>query len=222
MPNQQLLTNNHLDIHQLSIYERFFLSKMVNFIKQLIPLLFIIFISCNTSDENKNNKQQNQPVHSKQKSRRLPSTENEITEGGIGTLLLGGDFASIGNDYQAVEALVMQSEGTNWQAKRINLSQDEWILAESHNGVDITRLHTNSTRFKTPKGIQIGQTINDLMKLGIKIGVDIDEGEMSIRLYDESISVNIDSESEKKFYASAKHNINDIPKNAKIVEFGVF
>ena len=154
---------------------------------------------------------------------RLPKTEFEITEGGIGKILLGKPFNSIDNEFEKIDTLTMSSEGNDWPAKQIDLGNGEWILVESNDyGKTITRLHTNSKKYKTSKGFHIGQTIGEIMKTGEKVNVDVDEGFVSVRLYDEKVSVTIDSISEKHFYKSKNQDINDIPKNAKIVELGIF
>lgn len=154
---------------------------------------------------------------------RLPKTEFEIAEGGIGKLLLGDPFSSVDGKFPKFDTLTMSSEGMDWPAKRIDLGSGEWILVESNDGGEtITRLHTNSKKFKTGKGYYIGQTLSDIINSGEKVGVDIDEGSLSVRLYGEKVSIIIDSDSEKHFCNSKNQDLKDIPKNARVVEFSIF
>jgi hypothetical protein len=197
--------------------------------KYLPSILTILIIACNdTSDKKLSDEQISLNTDSiktvnNQEQVRLPKSEFEIAEGGIGKLLLGDSFSSVDKKFPKFDTLTMNSEGLDWPAKRIDLGSGEWILVESNDGGElITRLHTNSKKYKTIKGFYIGQTFDEVVKSGEEIGVDIDEGLMSIRLYGEKVSISVDSLSEKHFYNSKNQDINDIPKNAKIVEFGIF
>lgn len=195
----------------------------------LVLFILTAFISCKNIDE-KSKAESSNPIKSeavkaanKEEDIRRPSSEFEICEGGIGKLLLGDSFSSIDNKFSKVDTLTMSSEGMDWPAKSIDLGNGEWIFAEATDGEDIiTRLHTNSKKYKTPKGFHIGQSFEDILKSGEEIGLDIDEGFMSIRLHGEKVSITVDSISENHFYNSKNQDLNDIPKNAKIIEFGIF
>lgn len=198
-------------------------------------LTLILLASCfacnnegkkNVSDPSNSTKTINSRIARIEEEVRLPKSEFEICEGGIGVVKLGDLFSSIDHKFSKVDTLTMSSEGEDWPAKRIDLGNGEWILVESTTGGDsgdvITRLHTNSRKYRTPKDFHIGQSFSEILKSGEEIGVDIDEGTMSIRLYGEKISVQLDSVSVSHFYNSANHAIKDIPKNAVIVEFVIY
>lgn len=198
--------------------------------RKYLFIILTVLISCKSANQKHDAKKEN--ISSRNDSAfkatnvekiRLPKTEFEITEGGIGKILLGEPINSIDNEFEKIDTLTMDSEGNSWPAKRIDLGNGEWILVESNDYDNkIIRLHTNSKKYKTSKGFHIGQTIGEIMKKGEKVGVDVDEGFVSVRLYGEKVSVTIDSISEKHFYKSINQDINDIPKNARIVEFGIF
>ncbi len=193
-------------------------------------IILTVLVGCKSANQKQNIEKENISTRidstikeTKTEEIRLPRTELEITEGGIGKILLKESFSSIDKEFEKIDTLTMNSEGNSWPAKRIDLGNGEWILVESNDyDNSIIRLHTNSRKYKTPKGFHVGQTIGEIMKTGENVDVDIDEGFVSVRLYDEGVSVTIDSISEKQFYKSKNQSINDIPKNAKIVEFGVF
>lgn len=189
--------------------------------RKFLSFVLPIFVACNNVTDKK--EIDNHDTINKQTKIRLPNNEFEITERGIGNLLLGDDFNSIKEKFLKVDTLSMSSEGFNWPAKSIDLGNGEWILVESNDGGKyISRIHTNSKKYKTTKGFYVGQIFDKIVKSGEKIGIEINEGFMSIRLYGEKVSIHIDSVSEKHFYDSKNQNINDIPNNAKIVEFGIY
>jgi len=156
-------------------------------------------------------------------ARILPKSEFEITEGGIGNVLIGDSFIALDDKFSNVDTLSIYSEGFSWPAKKIDLGNDEWILAESGDGgFTISRLHTNSKKYKTPKGFYIGQTFDEILNSDTEISVNVEEGVLSIRLSDEKVSVKLDSASCNHFYNSKEQNINTIPKTAILVEFGIY
>lgn len=156
-------------------------------------------------------------------ARMLPKSEFEITDGGIGNVLIGDSFIALDDKFSCVDTLSIYSEGFSWPAKKIDLGNNEWILAESgDDGYTISRLHTNSKKYKTPKGFYIGQTFDKILKSDTEIDVNVEEGMLSIRLSDEKVSVKLDSASCNHFYNSKEQNINTIPNTAIIVEFGIY
>jgi hypothetical protein len=195
---------------------------------RIIIILILLTFGCNSSD--------NRPISIKtiktEHPKILPKSEFEITNGGIGTLLIiGGSFDSIEYNFDDnfVDTLTMSSEGIAWSAKRINLGNEEWILAEDNTGEGfITRLHTNSSRYKSKNGVFVGQKFSEVLKKDNNIGVGLDKGTLFIRLYNEGISISVDSISEKQFYNSSIKKMNqlnelkDIPESATVDEIGVF
>lgn len=196
--------------------------------KKYLPILLTFLIACT------GNNGERKPSYSKDSTGvdnsrtvkeevRFPKTEFEIAEGGIGKQLLGDPFSSVDSKFPNFDTLTMSSEGMDWPAKRIDLGNGEWILVESNDGGEkITRLHTNSKKYKTGKGFYIGQTLREIVKSGEKIGVDIDEGSLSVRLYGEEVSIIIDPDSKKYFYNSKNQDLKDIPLNARVMEFSIF
>jgi len=193
--------------------------------KYIIVILAFLF-NCSTGDKRKELSSDSTNLKSAQTpsddSVRLPKSDNEITEGGIGSLLLGISFDSVDKKFDKVDTLSIYSEGESWPAKRISLGNGEWILAESNFNNSLTRLHTNSTTFRTLSGLHIGQKFEDVLDSGQEIGVDIDEGYISIRLYGDKVSITIDSISLKSISKTFDVGIKDIPKEAKIVTMGIF
>jgi hypothetical protein len=191
--------------------------------KRIIILFAILTFGCNSPD--KKQEDPHEETSETEQPRILPKSEFEITNSGIGMLLIGGSFDSIEYkfDDNFVDTLTMSSEGMDWSAKRIQLGNGEWLLAEDNEGLGfISRLHTNSNRYKSRNGVFVGQKFSEVLKIDKNIGVDIDEGTMSIRLYNEGISISVDSISEKQFYNSTMQELNGIPKSATIDEIGVF
>lgn len=156
-------------------------------------------------------------------ARILPKSEFEITEGGIGNVLIGDSFISLDDKFSNVDTLSIYSEGFSWPAKKIDLGNNEWILAESgDDGFTISRLHTNSKKIKTTNGFYIGLTFDEVLKSNTEISVNIEEGVLSIRLHDEKVSASLDSASCSFFYNSKELDLSAIPKTARIVEFAVY
>jgi hypothetical protein len=197
---------------------------------KIIIISFILIFGCNPSDKkqiitnnDRSDKGSKETVESEH-YRKRPKSEYEITNGGIGILLIGSSFDSIEymfND-NIVDTLTMSSEGIDWRAKRINLGNGEWILAEENTGDIITRIHTNSPRYRTFKGVHVGQKVKEILKSSENIVLEIDEGTMSIRLIDQAISISVDSISENKFYGSQSQELKDIPSNATVDEIGIY
>jgi hypothetical protein len=195
---------------------------------KIIILSFLLIYGCNSSENkqasiNKKDTTKETKVESEQ-YRKLPKSEFEITNGGIGMLLIGSSFDSIEHKFNDnfVDTLTMSSEGIDWKAKRIKLGNGEWILAEENMDDIVTRIHTNSPRYRTSKGIHVGQNLKEILKSGENIGLEIEEGTMSIRLIDQAISISVDSISENKFYSSSNQELKDIPENATVDEIGIY
>lgn len=196
--------------------------------KNYLILIVFIFASCGNSKTDEMLSQKSAvdtvpKIENTRQARMLPKSEFEITEGGIGNVLIGDSFISLDDEFANVDTLSIYSEGFSWPAKKIDLGNDEWILAESSdNGYTISRLHTNSKKIKTTNRFYIGQTFDEVLKSNSEFSVNIEEGVLSIRLNEEKVSARLDSASCNFFYNSKEQDLNAIPKNARIVEFGVY
>jgi hypothetical protein len=197
----------------------------------LLLSILLFFLSCSNSTENDNSitqenlisKPDNNPSNNYYSDKPKPKNDSEITEGGIGIIHLGDSLASIDKKFSNVENQIITSEGIEWNAKLISLENGEWILAESttNDGL-ISRLHTNSKKFKTNSGIKLGNKLSAILKNKEDIGVNIDEGFLSLRLYKEGVSISIDSVSANKFYQKDSYQLIDIDEDAIFVEFGIY
>lgn len=146
-----------------------------------------------------------------------------ITSTTIGKLRLGDSFMNIESYYDKVDTLEMESEGVSWPAKRVNLGNGEWILAESTSGKGIIdRLHTNSGFFHTRSGCRVGQRLAKVLMAAPNAGVDLPEGILSIRLNDDSVSVDVDDRSEKLFYKRNGSELKDIRAEATISTISIY
>lgn len=196
--------------------------------KRIILFLFISSLfGCNTSNDEhvksgNEHKSTEEIITHVEKPKTLPRSEFEIAEGGIGIIKLGDSFDSLEFKFKHVDTLTMSSEGYDWSAKRIDLGNGEWILAEGDAGSVVTRMHTNSPKYKTAKGTHVGQLFAEVLKSGEQIGIAIDEGSMSINLIEQGISISVDSISENQFYNSINQELKDIPSTATIDEIGIF
>lgn len=206
--------------------------------KRIISLCFITLMACSHNDrtlstrpdianvetsENASSDKDTLENYLDIKKAQRPKSEFEIAGGGIGNLYIGAPFKSIDDMYAKVDTLTTINEGGGYPAKRIDLGNGEWILAETdiEDGL-IIRLHTNSKKYKTPSGFHVGQKFSDLINAGEEIGLSIEEGYLSLEHYKDNIVIDIDSLSENAFYKSKNQTLNDIPKNARIAGFGVY
>ena len=146
-----------------------------------------------------------------------------ITSTTMGKLRLGDSFRKIENYYDKVDTLEMESEGVSWPAKRINLGNGEWILAESTTGKGtIDRLNTNSGFFHTRSGCRVGQQLAKVLTAEPNADLDLPEGILSIRLNDDSVSVDVDDRSEKLFYKRNGSELKDIRREATISTISIY
>jgi hypothetical protein len=188
--------------------------------KILFHLIFIlIFISCNKKQEKLSD-----DVDSLKKpgvffsgKPELPRNNFEITSVGLGKYILGTPFNSIANNKDSTSSITVYKMGTEWPAKKINLSSKEWIMVESTNSVNqITEIHTNSTACKTSKNYFVGMPLDSINFN--KDSVFIDPINNSFFLYDSGIWFKMDPVSENKFFKSKEKNIRNWGK-ATIHEF---
>ena len=77
-------------------------------------MILIILIGCNPSENKQNPNISTNKSTPKASNKQIPTKEDEITEGGIGNLLLDEPFASIDAKYKNVEPMKMQGNGSNW------------------------------------------------------------------------------------------------------------
>jgi len=146
-----------------------------------------------------------------------------ITSTTMGKLRLGDSFRKVESYYDKVDTLEMESEGVSWPAKRINLGNGEWILAESTSGNGtIDRLHTNSGFFHTRSGCRVGQQLAKALTAEPNADVDLPEGILSIRFNDDSVSVDVDDRSEKLFYKRNGSELKDIRAEATISTISIY
>jgi hypothetical protein len=160
---------------------------------------------------------------------RTPDKRNDrseaslITSTTIGKLRLGDNFRKIESYYDRVDTLEMESEGVSWPAKRVNLANGQWILAESTSGNGIIdRLHTNSGYFHTRSGCRVGQRLADVLRSAPNADVDLPEGILSVRLNEDSVSVDVDDRSEELFYKENGLELNDIRPEATISIISIY
>ncbi len=197
----------------------------------LLLSILLFFLSCSNSTEIDNtitqehliSKSDDTPSNNYYSDKLKPKNDLEISEGGIGIINLGDSLSSIDRKFSDIKNRTITSEGIEWDAKLISLENGEWILAESttNDGL-ISRLHTNSKKFKTDSGIKLGDELATILKNKENVGVNIDEGFLSLRLYKEGVSVSIDSVSANKFYQKDSYLLKDIDTDAIFVEFVIY
>lgn len=160
---------------------------------------------------------------------RTPDKRNDrpdaslITSTTIGKLRLGDSFTKVDSYYDSVDTLEMESEGVSWPAKRVDLGKGEWILVESTSGKGtIDRLHTNSGYFHTRSGCRVGQRLAEALTAVRDAEVDLPEGILSVRLNQDSVSVDVDDRSEELFYKRNGSELKDIRAEATISTISIY
>lgn len=129
----------------------------------------------------------------------LPANEKQMTSAGIGNVILGNPLDSLSALYDSVADVSVYRSGIRWQAKKIYLDKDQWILAEAVNSVSqITSVYTNWQEVKTAKGFYPGMLLDSLSFIQDSLVADPEE--RSFILYSSAIRFKIDPVSEKKFF----------------------
>jgi hypothetical protein len=146
----------------------------------------------------------------------IPSSEFEITSSGMGKVILGSDINQLEQLYDSVQRISVLVNGVQWPALKIIFPDSKWLIAESVNTIDIiTHIRTNSPRFKTSEGHNVGIPGDSIIQSGGIISPEPQLG--AFQISEKNIWFKVDEKETKRFFNNKNSNINLI-KNSILKE----